>query len=257
MIRSLAVLSILVCANAQAWECKFERELDETLQVEGSHSLAIAAAAGDLEINGVSGTSEVRIKGKICASREEWLEESDLDMKSGERAELSVVLPSTDGSWSLWGSNYAYMDLEIEVPNDLDLKVRDSSGDIEIENVAAVKVKDSSGDITINHASGKIEVEDSSGDIRLDAISNDVTIISDSSGDIRGKHIEGSVLVESDSSGDIRFSDVEKDVVVDRDSSGDISAKTVGGDFRVLRDGSGDIHYTDVEGDIEIPEHKG
>lgn len=257
MIRSLAVLTFLVCVNVQAWECKFERKLDESLDVSGSESLAIAAAAGDLVISGGSDSNVVKIRGKVCASRQEWLDEAKLQTRSGEQAEINVLLPSTDGNWSMWGSHYAYIDLELEVPDSLDLQVRDSSGDIEIEDIAAVSVKDSSGDIKIKHASGRVEISDSSGDIRVNDLKNGLTIVSDSSGDIRGSHIDGSVLVESDSSGDIHFSEVEHNVVVERDSSGDITAESIGGDFRVLKDGSGDINSKDIKGQVEIPDHKG
>jgi hypothetical protein len=256
MIRSLAVLTLLFCASAQAWECKFQRELDQTLNVSDSELLAIAAGAGDLVINGVAGVDEVTISGKVCASREEWLNESRIETDSGEQAEINVILPSTDGNWSMWGNHYAYIDLELQVPEDLDLQIRDSSGDIEIEDVAAVDVKDSSGDIKIDRASGNLILADSSGDIRVTEIGGDITVVSDSSGDIRGKHIDGNVLVESDSSGDIRFSDVALDVIVERDSSGDITAESVGGDFKVLKDGSGDINSSDIKGTIDIPDHK-
>lgn len=256
MIRSLAVLVLLSCASAQAWECKFERKLDQTLDVSNSDLLTIAAGAGDLVISGVAGTDEVRISGKVCASREDWLDESRVETSPGEQAHIGVILPSTDGNWSMWGNHYTYIDLELQVPANLDLDIRDSSGDIEIEDVAAVNVKDSSGDITINRASGDLIVADSSGDIRMTEVGGDITVISDSSGDIRGRHIDGSVLVESDSSGDIRFTDVGKDMVVERDSSGDITVKSIGGDFKVLKDGSGDINSSDVMGQIDIPEHK-
>ena len=256
MTRWLAVLTVLICAEAQAWQCKFENKLDETLSVSGSDSLFIAAGAGDLEITGVSGSEEVAIRGTACASKEEWLDEVRIETKSGERAEITVDIPETDNGWSLWGNRYVYVDLVLEVPDNLALEVRDSSGDIEIENVAALKLTDSSGDIHISRVSGQVELQDSSGDIRVDDLESDLTIVSDSSGDIHGTEIGGTVLVVSDSSGDIRFSGVGRDVIVERDSSGDIKVVKVGGDFKVLRDGSGDIGAEDVEGEVDIPEYK-
>jgi len=250
------LLLLLIAADLQASDCEFERLLDQSLDVSDSQSLAIAAGAGDLQIVGVSGSNEVKISGKICASEEHWLDESRLETRSGDRAEINVVLPDVSGGWSLWGSKYAYMDLELEVPDGLALELRDSSGDIEIEDISTLSLQDSSGDIEIRNAAGLVEIKDSSGDIEVRGLQGDFTIISDSSGDIRGSGIEGNVRVESDSSGEIWFTEIRKDVIVEQDSSGDIIAENVGGDFRVLKDSSGRIHAEDITGEVVIPDHK-
>ncbi|MCH7505720.1 MAG: DUF4097 family beta strand repeat protein [Proteobacteria bacterium] len=256
MNRWMVVLIMLMAAEIQAAGCKFERLLDQSLEVSGSQSLVIAAGAGDLQIVGVSGLDEVKISGRVCVSEAKWLDEARLETSSGDPAKINVVLPDVGSSWSLWSSKYAYMDLELEVPEDLAMQLRDSSGDIEIEDISDISIKDSSGDIKISRVSGSVEIEDSSGDIKVRGIQGDFTIISDSSGDIRGSDIKGNVLVVADSSGDIWFSDVGKDVVIERDSSGDIDVENVGGDFRVRQDGSGRIRSKDVAGEVVIPEHK-
>lgn len=250
------LLLLLIAADVQASDCEFERMFDQSLDVSGSQSLAISAAAGDLKIVGVSGSDKVKISGRICVSEEKWLDESRLETRSGDRAEINVVLPDVSGSWSLWGSKYAYMDLEFEVPDGLALELRDSSGDIEIEDISTLWLQDSSGDIEIRNVAGLVEIKDSSGDIEVSGLQGDFTIISDSSGDIRGSGIEGNVLVKSDSSGEIWFTNVRKDVVIEQDSSGDIIAENVGGDFRVLKDSSGTIRAEDIAGEIVIPDYK-
>lgn len=255
MIKLLALFMLLFGSNAAAWDCKFKVELDESLDVSSSESLSIIVGAGDLKISGISGSSEVAIHGTVCVSEEEWLDQVQIEATTGDTAEITVSLPDSDG-WSLWGNRYAYVDLELEVPNSLALQLQDSSGDIEVESTASLSVKDSSGDIEITDVSGNLEISDSSGDIKVLDLEGDLTIISDSSGDIRGADIEGNVLVESDSSGDIRFTRVGRDVVVERDSSGDIEVDTVAGDFTVLKDGSGDIDSKRVEGKVSIPDHK-
>ena len=255
MVVLVLLLLLLIAADVQA-ECEFKRLLDQSLDVSDSQSLAIAAGAGDLEIVGVSGSDEVKISGKICVSEEKWLDESRLVNSSGDRAEINVVLPDVSGGWSLWGSKYAYMDLELEVPDGLALELRDSSGDIEIEDISTLWLQDSSGDIEIRNVAGLVEIKDSSGDIEVRGLKGDFTIISDSSGDIRGSDIEGNVRVESDSSGEIWFTEIRKDVIIEQDSSGDIIAENVGGDFRVLKDSSGTIRSEDITGEVVIPEHK-
>jgi hypothetical protein len=253
MKKFLLLGACLVATSLQAWDCKFEKNIDQTLDLESSEELLVLAAAGDLQVTGVKDSKVASIKGRVCVSKEEWLDESRVETQGGSQAEIIVELPDTDGGWSLTGQRYAYLDLELEVPDDIPLNIKDSSGDIEITGTGGLSLQDSSGDIEIEDIQGAVTLSDSSGDIVLRDIEGDVTIESDSSGDIRGKDVEGAVLVKRDSSGDIRFSDVSEDFIVERDSSGDITANTVGGDFKVLKDGSGEIHSSNISGEVMIP----
>lgn len=249
-----ALLLYQFSTNASAESCKYEKLIDRTMDLSGSDVLSIVAAAGDLDITGVSGSDQAVIRARICASTESWLEQSDVITTPGKRAAIEVSMPETEGGWLSLGSNYLWMDLEIEVPQDLALDIKDSSGDMSVKDTAAVEIKDSSGDIEVEGALGPVSISDSSGGIEIDGVNGDVTIESDSSGDIEAEDITGSVLVMSDSSGDIEVSHVSGDFVVERDSSGDISAEDIGGDFRVLRDGSGGISSREVKGQVEIPD---
>ena len=241
--------------EASADWCKFEKDIDLTLDMSASDVLAVFAAAGDLEIVGVSGSDQAVIRGKACASKESWLEKIEVSTITGSRSEINVNMPDTSNSgWSLFGNSYAWLDLQIEIPQDLKLEVKDSSGDILLKNIAAVQLQDSSGDIEIENARGPVSIRDSSGDIDIDEAAGDITIEVDSSGDIYASNIKGSVLVKRDSSGDIRVSHVSENVVVERDSSGDIRVTDIGGDFSVLKDGSGDIRSSDVRGEIQLPQ---
>lgn len=248
-----ALLIYQFSSSAAADDCKYEKTIEKRLDVGNSESLSITAAAGDLEVVGVPGASEAVIRGRVCASKEAWLEQTDIYTATGKRAEISADMPDTGGSWS-FGNTYLMLDMHIEIPDDLRLDVKDSSGDMRLDKVADVNIRDSSGDIEVGDARGSVSVDDSSGDIDITGASGDVTIESDSSGDIVATDIEGSVRVVSDSSGDIDATRVGKDFVVERDSSGDIDARDIGGDFRVLRDGSGSIRSNDVKGEVDIPD---
>jgi hypothetical protein len=248
-----ALLLYQFSSSVSADDCKYEKTIDKRLEVGDSESLSITAAAGELEVVGVPGASEAVIRGRVCASKEAWLESTDIYTAPGKQAEISADMADTDGSWS-FGSTYLLLDMHIEVPEDLRLDVKDSSGDMHLDNVADVSIRDSSGDIEVADARGSVSVDDSSGDIDITGAGGDVTIESDSSGDIDIRDVEGQVRVVSDSSGDIDATRVAKDFVVERDSSGDIDARDIGGDFRVLRDGSGSIRSNGVKGEVDIPD---
>lgn len=251
---ALFVVFALVPVSGAANECKFEREFELSLDVAGSESLEVIARAGTLTITGTDRSDEVLISGRACASEEDWVEAAAIDTRGGDRARIEVNLPDVDGGWSLWGDRYAHLDLDLRVPAELHLDIRDSSGSMDLVGIGSADIKDSSGSIEIEDAAGPLSVQDSSGSISISRVRGDVTIESDSSGSIRGEDIGGSVLVKRDSSGSIRFSDVTGDFTVERDSSGEIVARDVGGDFTVLKDGSGGIHHENVDGDVSIPQ---
>ena len=248
-----ALLIYQFSSAASADNCKYEKTIDKTLDLSDSDSLTITAAAGDLVVVGASGAREAVIHGRVCASKEAWLEGTDIYTEPGVHAEISADMAETGDHWS-FGYTYLLLDMRIEVPDDLPLDVTDSSGDMRLKNIADVNIRDSSGDIEVEDARGPVAVNDSSGDIDITGAEGDVTIESDSSGDIVAVDINGSVRVVSDSSGDIDASRVSRDFIVERDSSGDISASDIDGDFRVLRDGSGSIRSNGVKGNLEIPD---
>lgn len=251
----VCLLVVQFSTKAVADWCKYESDINLTLDLTDTDVLAIAAVAGELEIVGVEGLNEAVIQGSVCASNESWLEESRIETQTGKHAEINVILPNHDSDWSLFRINYLSLDLRIEVPADLMLDIKDSSGDLSLDGVANVKLQDSSGDIEIDNIHGAITIRDSSGDIDVDQVNGDLTIEADSSGDIYVKNVQGEVLVERDSSGDIQIGHVTASVVILRDSSGDISANDVGGDFKVVKDGSGDIRSKNIKGSTELPQN--
>lgn len=254
MKRYLLLGLCLLSSSLMAWDCRYEKDIEDTLDLAGAESLSVRAGAGELEIRGDANASGATIRGRICVSKEKWLDGAGVETSGGRHAEIVVQLPDTAG-WSLTGNTYARLDLELVVPEGLPLDVKDSSGDLDIRDVDDLVLQDSSGEIELENIGRSVTIRDSSGDISLRDVRGDVTIDSDSSGDIRGERITGSVLVKNDSSGDIRFEDVGGDFVVEKDSSGDITASDVGGDFRVLRDGSGRVVASRVEGEVVIPDN--
>lgn len=271
----LAMIAVLGTADVLAEDCRHERVVEETLDLEDAELLQIRARAGELEIAG--GTRrEAVIEARLCASSEELLEQIEVVIEGGERALVEVLMPDTGStSWMNWGSNrYAYADLDIVVPAELALDVKDSSGPAVIEDVGPLEMQDSSGELIIRKVRGDLSVSDSSGDLIVEQVegnvtltdssgdmdvrnvSGDVLVRSDSSGDVSLESIQGQAVVREDSSGDIRFRDVGPLALVERDSSGSIRADGVAGDFRVERDSSGRISHSGVQGTVDIPDHK-
>lgn len=277
MLRTCVPIALLLAAApALAWgeRCEFSAKREITLDAKGLTTLGVIAAAGDLDIRGESGRTSVTATGTACASSQELLDQTLLtrasagDGPEADGSSIRVSMPDT--GWS-WGDTYAYLDLEVRMPESLALTLRDSSGDVAIESVAALDATDSSGDLEIRKVRGLVRVADTSGDVDVRSsgsvvvdsdssgdlgftdIGGDARVERDSSGDIDFRDIRGNAVVGVDSSGDIVFERVEGNATVDRDSSGGIRADAIGGDFIVRVDGSGGISQSDVAGRVEVP----
>ena len=256
LFQPLAVCSAIACLAASPAlagnDCRYDEPREATVEAKGAKSVRIIAKAGTLRIEGRSGLEEVRVRGTACASKERLLDDVRLEAeRSGDVVRVEAIIPDNR---SFWRSS-SRLDLTIEVPDSVALRVRDSSGSTDIRGVGELSLKDSSGSIFIEDVAGNIEVDDSSGEIEIVGAERDVRV-EDSSGEIDIREVGGSVDIVQDSSGEIDISKVEGSVLVRRDSSGSIYVRDVGGDFTVERDGSGSIRYRDVKGRVDIPKKK-
>jgi hypothetical protein len=271
MRHSISILLLLGSATVQAddW-CSQEAVRSATLDAAGVTRVVITAGAGDLEVRGAAGETQLVANGRACASSDELLQQIQLDSRrEGNTLYLRTQLPEDNGLMS-W-KRYARMDLTVRLPNVVAIELEDGSGDAELANVRAAVVNDGSGDLEIENIAGDVRVSDSSGDVEIERVAGNLHI-NDSSGDLELEHIKGAIDIEVDSSGDIRIEDagrvhvqndssgeifvrqVQSDVKVDVDSSGDIDVADIGGNFTVRSDGSGDIRHDKIVGTVQIPQ---
>ena len=225
-----------------------------TVDARGATTVEITARSGLLRVRGVAGLTEVRVRGIARASHEEWLEEIRLVAeRRGDAVVVEARIPTRSCVGMCWGNHVNALDLEIDVPKGIAMRVDDSSGEIIIAGVGALELDDRSGSIEIEDVSGRVRVNDASGDIQISHVTGDV-YVEDNSGGIDIRDVTGSVEVGDDSSGDIEIARVSGSVRVRDDSSGEIDVRDVGRDFTVDHDTSGGIRYRDVKGRVDIPE---
>jgi len=247
LVAAVALLALPM--TALAWDdCKFSAERKGGIDTTGAERVEILARAGDLTVRPASG-SALGAAGRACASRQEFLDETQLHVKrAGNVIQVHVQTPE---KMSGIGIFYAYLDLQVVVPEGLPVDITDSSGDMDLEGVRVVRVTDSSGDVTARRLLADVEIDDSSGDVRVEDAAGAVRV-ADSSGDIviRGAQ---SVHIPQDSSGDIIIERIAGDVTIDRDSSGDVLVSNVGGNVELRADSSGLVRVTDVRGTVQLP----
>jgi DUF4097 and DUF4098 domain-containing protein YvlB len=263
---------MLAAAGAVAEPCAFRADRNFDVDPAGLKALAFEMGSSDLRVEGVAGLGKIEVHGKACASQESWL--ADLSVEQQRRGDRVVVTPhQTRNSQnnSMFGSNYAYIDVEVRVPNTLRIEVNGHSGDASIANVGSVDYSAHSGDLIVKHVSGDVSVEVHSGDMQAEDIGA-LTIRRAGSGDINAQGVHGEVKVGNVGSGDLVLRDVARgvhvesigsgnlsvshaggDVLVGSVGSGDVSVGGINGDFTVQSAGSGDIHHHDVQGRVQVP----
>jgi len=271
MRATLVLACALMASNALANQCAFIADRNLDIDPSGLHALAFELGSSDVHVTGVPGLNKIEVHGRACASEEAKLAGLSVEQqRSGDRV---TVTPhqSNQQTYSLFGSNYAYIDLEVRVPQSLAIEVRTHSGDADIRDVANVDFSAHSGDLILHDVPGEVAVEVNSGDVTADDVGN-LTVRRAGSGDIKAHGVHGDVKVGHVGSGDLGFSNVGRgvqidsvgsgDVIVSRANgdvsvgsigSGDVTVNGVGGDFTVHSAGSGDIHHRDVKGRINVP----
>jgi DUF4097 and DUF4098 domain-containing protein YvlB len=262
----------LIAGNALAGtQCKFTADRNLDVSPAGLHALAFELGSSDLRVQGVPGLGKIEVHGKACASEESRLAELTLDQsRQGDRVTITPH-QANEQTFGLFGSSYAYIDLEVRVPENLAIEVKTRSGDADISDIAALDFSAHSGDLILHRVSGDVAVEVHSGDVNADDVGS-LTVRHAGSGDIRARTVRGDVKVGNVGSGDLGFTDIgngvhvdsvgsgdiivtraKGDVTVGSIGSGDVTVNGVGGDFTVRSAGSGDIHHHDVKGRIDVP----
>ncbi|MGB5103942.1 MAG: hypothetical protein WBO04_11590 [Steroidobacteraceae bacterium] len=247
----LAPVLLALCASpAAAWDvnCKFTAERQASIDTAGAEHVEIVARGGDLNVRPATG-ARVLASGKACASREEYLAETQVHARrKGNVVQVFVQVPE---DMKGIGTFYATLDLDVQVPAGLPVEVTDTSGDTTITKVRVTRITDSSGDLLARDLPADVEINDSSGDIRIENAAGLVKV-TDSSGDIVVLGARD-VLIPSDSSGDIEIERVSGSVRIENDSSGDIVITTVERNVEVLADSSGTVRISGVTGTVRVP----
>jgi DUF4097 and DUF4098 domain-containing protein YvlB len=270
----LAAASTTALANH---ECKFSAERNLDIDPAGLKALTLVLGSSDTHVEGVAGIKRIEVRGKACASDEEWLKDLTVDQERGNDRVRVITSKNRNGTHiNLFGSSYAYIDLEVRMPADLALEVDAGSGDANVSNVAGLSFSSGSGDLNAHHVIGNVVVKVGSGDAIIDDIGS-LTVERVGSGDIRSSNARGDIKVGHVGSGDMNFADVHGsvhiesvgsgdvgirraggDVEIGSIGSGDVTVDGVGGNFIVHSAGSGDLHHHQVTGKVDIPKrHEG
>lgn len=251
-LRTLSALPLLFVAASASADCDHTAPHRLSADLKGATSVAVIARAGSLRVTGTPAGS-VTASGIACASDREYLEGMRIEARrDGSELVIEAVIPERT---HIFGWHEARLDMEVTVPQNIALRVKDGSGSAEIRDVGTVTVTDGSGELDIQRVRGNVEVKDGSGSLSIRSVSGDVRV-EDGSGSVEIEQVRGSVRILEDGSGGIDIRDVERDVTIEDDGSGGIDVDQVRGNFTVEHDGSGGVQYDRVGGRVRIPKQR-
>jgi len=204
------------------------------LSADSITELDIECGAGFLKVSAEPNMDEIKVTAEIVAEKssaekfektiKKYLELS-LD-KRGKRAFLISKFENVRSFFS--GNANIQVNLTVQIPENINLKIDDGSGSIEIETAKGhIEIEDGSGSISIKHIEGNIDIDDGSGIIKVEDAKGDV-VIDDGSGSIDISDIVGDVEI-SDGSGSISIDNVENDVIINNSGSGGVRISDVKG----------------------------
>jgi DUF4097 and DUF4098 domain-containing protein YvlB len=247
-MRVRAVLVVLfIPALAFAGSVENTRHLE--LSIKDIQSIHIICGPGSLDVFGVEGSNRIKVTAavKISGITQNKLQEF-LDrhvLLSLKKRNRKAILQSEFKNEILLKAD-AKIDLTVEVPKRLDVKIDDGSGSIFVTDLAAslkiadgsgsieirmtagnISISDGSGNIEVTDTSGNLEVKDGSGSINIGRVKGNVRII-DGSGSMTIKDIDGNLTV-TDGSGSIEISDVTQNVFIKEAGSGTLEIEGVKG----------------------------
>lgn len=207
----VALAASLLSQLAMADDCRYSRDINFDVALQGLERLSIDVGAGELNVTGASQSDMISVRAQACADSQRRLDDLDLTQdRRGDR--LDIASETGDSGWgsvNLFGATYAYIDVNIAIPPGLVIDIDDGSGDITVRDVSGdFSIEDGSGGIEITRVTGNLRINDGSGDIRIETVGGNVTIDDDGSGDIRVRDVTGSFETGDTGSGDVDYSDV-------------------------------------------------
>ena len=250
----IAVALLLAGSTALADNCRYTAPRNLDIDASGLRMLAMEFGSDDMNLEGVAGLARIEVRGRACGSSQQALDSISLQQaRDGNGIFVKVDKGDHKVNWNggWFGSNYAYIDLEVRVPKSMQVSIKRGSGDVTIENVAGIDSTGGSGDLKANNISGPVVIKTGSGDARLRDV-GPINVRELGSGDIEADRVRGDVQVGRGGSGNLDFSDVTGSVNVDHIGSGDITARDVSGNVHVGAIGSGDVRANDIGGDLVV-----
>lgn len=231
-MRKILMLALCAASLLNVAHGAYEEVRELILPADAIKTLKIDAGSGGLEVIGVPGLREIKVTATVFVpgsnddkAREKIREKMDLNLSQ----EKGVAVLDAHFGKEFWSfNNRNAINLEVRVPDDMDLVIHDGVGSVEIENVRGdLSLTDGTGQITLKDVGGNVTVKDGTGRIEISGIGGDLSV-RDGTGGIDIEDVRGGVIID-DGTGNIYVANVEKSLVI-------------------LNAGTGRVRYSNING---------
>ncbi|MBO9715577.1 MAG: hypothetical protein J7507_01915 [Pseudoxanthomonas sp.] len=266
----LGLLFLVPVAALADDHCTHSAPRQLQLDLAGVKKVRVETNQFDIDLRATTDASH-SVQGRACASKAQWLPDLTVTQeRKGDTLVVSLRREKDPGLSSLFGDNYAWMELSGTVPADVLVQLVVGSGDGSIDGAASASADVGSGDAVLRNIRGAVTAKVGSGDITVDGAGS-LNVLSIGSGDIKARNIAGAVEVGSIGSGDFELDGARGDVRIGSIGSGDAELRSIGGAVRIdsigsggaeVRGaaslsvgsiGSGDVDHRDVTGAVDLP----
>ena len=236
---SLGLIALALDASAA------ERHLDKTFNVSPNGTVRVDAESANVTVKS-GGNAQVHVQIQFEGSSS-TLEDLDLSAEASSQG-VDVEAKHHGSGWRSWFNfgNWSRAEITIFVPDQYNVDVKTSGGNINVENVRGRATGSTSGgDVRVRSVTGPVRMHTSGGRIAVSDIQSD-TVIETSGGSIEASRVTGSLNAQT-SGGSIHVSEIRGKVTAST-SSGSVDARQVVGDVRLSSSG-GSIH-AEADGSI-------
>ena len=232
-IRKILAVAAVVCAAAALHaDDRFDKTLSRTVTYHGG-GVTIDHRYGSVRVRAVH-DNEVSVRAVIRASDADFGKQINVTVsESSGGVEVRTSYPDRSFHYAFHGefatsSEFSYsVELEVNVPENAPLTVRNRFGSIDVTGMkAASEIVGGQGAVSVHNAHGTQRIENSFGSVELVSAEGNVTI-TNTNGSVKALHVHGSVSLTS------RF--------------GSIAVEDVSGDAEV-HSGNGSVDVQDVRG---------
>lgn len=250
-----ASLLLLPVAAFAAAPCKYQAPRNLQINLTGINAVQIELHSHNMHVTGSPTQQGLVVTGHACASDSVALKELQVTQRRVGDQLLLDIGGDTHAAFTLFGSSYAYLDLNLQLPARLPIALHIGSGDATVNNVQQLQGSVNSGDLHVRRVSGKYTASVGSGDIDASDLGS-LEIGSIGSGDFKAERVKGDVKIGIIGSGDVLLRHVGGSVRADTLGSGGLNVKDVGGDLSLGAKGSGDVNHARVKGKLNLPRDK-
>jgi hypothetical protein len=248
----IATLLLAPVSAFAAAPCKYHAPRNMQIALAGVQAVQIDVHSHNLHLNATDLEQKLTVTGHACTSDNAVIDSLQVTQKRvGNQLQIDIGGERQAPS-NLFGSSYAYLDINMQLPAGMPVALRVGSGNATVNGVRQLQSQVNAGDLHVRHVAGKFSASLGAGDIDASDVGS-LELSSVGSGDIKIEGIKGDVKIGSIGSGDVLLRRVGGSVHADTLGSGDLNVKDVEGSFSLGAMGSGDVTHSRVKGKLSLP----